>query len=93
MKIKIFETIETIIEMPDKEFDDDPSDCEIATEFFEAVEKGTGKVLYENRQYCDGYDNEIISWDTNVWVYDKKTKQYKSVPIEEYIKESDNGRV
>ena len=92
MKLKIFETIETIIEMPDKEFDDDPSDCEIATEFFEAVEKGTGKVLYENRQYCDGYDNEIISWDTNVWVYDKKTKQDKSVSIEEYIKENDNEK-
>ena len=92
MKIKIFETIETIIEMPDKEFDDDPSDCEIATEFFEAVEKGTGKLLYENRQYCDGNDNEIISWSTNVWVYDEKTKQEKSVSIEEYIKESDNGK-
>ena len=62
MKVKIFETIETIIEMPDKEFDYDPSDCEIATEFFEAVEKGTGKVLSENRQY----DNEqIISWKSD----------------------------
>ena len=92
MKIKIFETIETIIEMPDKEFDDDPSDCEIATEFFEAVEKGTVKLIYENRQYSDCNDNEIISWDTNVWVYDEKTKQSKSVPIEDFIKESDNER-
>jgi len=92
MKIKIFETIETIIEMPDKEFDDDYSDCEIATEFFQAVEKGTGKLLYENRQFFDGYDNEVISWNTNVWVYDEKTKEEKSVSIEEYIKESDNGK-
>ena len=92
MKIKIFETIETIWELPDNYFDqydydeEDCSDDEIASHFKE------GKLLYENRQYCDGYDNEIISWSTNVWVYDEKTKQSKSVPIEEYIKESDNGR-
>ena len=59
MKIKILETIETIIEMPDKEFDDDLSDCEIATQFFQAVEKGTGKVLVEDRQYDS---EQIIYW-------------------------------
>jgi len=82
MKIKIFETIETIRELPDNYFDqfdydlEDLSDDEIAGVFEE------GKLLYENRQYCDGNDNEIISWSTNVWVYDEKTKQDKSVPIE-----------
>jgi hypothetical protein len=92
MKLKVFETIETIWELPDNYFDDkdyeqdDCSDDEIASHF------QSGKLLYENRQYCDGNDNEIISWDTNVWVYDEKTKQSKSVPIEEYIKESDNER-
>ena len=61
MKVKIFETIETIIEMPDEEFYEDYelSDCEIATEFFQAVEKGTGKVLSEDRQYDS---EQIISW-------------------------------
>ena len=92
MKLKVFETIETIWELPDNYFDDkdyeqeDCSDDELATHFKE------GRLLYENRQYCDGYDNEIISWSTNVWVYDEKTKQEKSVSIEEYIKESDNGK-
>jgi len=91
MKLKIFETIETIWELPDNYFDQydyeqgDCSDDELASHF------QSGKLLYENRQYPDGYDNEIISWDTNVWVYDEKTKQDKSVSIEEWCKESDNG--
>ncbi len=91
MKIKVFETIETIWELPDNYFDDkdyDEEDCS-DDELVRCFQ--TGKLLYENRQYCDGYDNEIISWDTNVWVYDEKTKEEKSVSIEEYIKESDNG--
>ena len=64
MKVKIFETIETIIEMTDEEFYEDYelSDCEIATEFFQAVEKGTGKVLSEDRQYDS---EQIISWETD----------------------------
>ena len=91
MKLKVFETIETIWELPDNYFDDkdyeqaDCSDDELASHF------QAGKLLYENRKYCDGYDNEIISWNTNVWVYDEKTKQDKSVSIEEYIKENDNA--
>ena len=90
MKLKIFETIETIRELPDNYFDqydyeqEDCSDDELASHF------QSGKLLYENRQYPDGYDNEIISWNTNVWVYDEKTKRSKSVPIEEYIMESNN---
>ena len=91
MKLKVFETIETIWELPDNYFDDkdyEQDDCsadELASHF------QAGKLLYENRKYCDGYDNEIISWNTNVWVYDEKTKQDKSVSIEEYIKENDNA--
>ena len=93
MKLKIYESVETIIEMPDKELNEDYSNDEIAYEFLESVKNGKGKVLYEDRNYSsDNYDQECISWDTDVWVYDKETKQRKRVEIEEYIKESDNDK-
>ena len=82
MKLKVFETIETIWELPDNYFDDkdyeqeDCSDDELASHFKE------GKLLYENRQYPDGYDNEIISWDTRVRVWNAETG-FKYVDVEE----------
>ena len=73
MKIKIFETIETIWELPDNYFDDkdyeqrDCSDDELASHF------KSGKLLYEDRQYnSDNGNSEIISWDTNVRVGEMK---------------------
>ena len=86
MKIKIYETIETIWELPDNYFDDkdyeqrDCSDDELASHF------KSGKLLYENRQYCDNNDNEIISWDTHVRVWNAETREFEHVEI----KESDN---
>ena len=82
MKLKVFETIETIWELPDNYFDDkdyeqeDCSDDELATHF------QSGRLLHEDRQYPDGYDNEIISWDTRVRVWDAETG-FKYVDVEE----------
>ena len=79
MKLKVFETIETIWELPDNYFDDkdyeqeDCSDDELASHFKE------GNLLYENRQYPDGYDNEIISWDTRVHVWNGSDVKYVEV--------------
>ena len=91
MKLKVFETIETIWELPDNYFDDkdyeqeDCSDDELASHFKE------GRLLHEDRQYCDGNDNEIISWDTRVRVWNGSNVKY--VDVEELFldKETDNG--
>tara|TARA_Y100001951_G_C11171137_1_gene200317 strand:- start:116 stop:694 length:579 start_codon:yes stop_codon:yes gene_type:complete len=84
MKIKIYETIETIWELPDNYFDDkdyeqrDCSDDELASHF------KSGKLLYEDRQYnSDNGNSEIISWDTNVRVWNVETKEFEHVEIKE----------
>lgn len=90
MKLKVFETIETIWELPDNYFDDkdyeqeDCSDDELASHFKE------GRLLYENRQYCDGNANEIISWDTRVRVWNAETG-FKYVDVEETDNEKSNS--